>query len=69
VSSPLPVSASIYVRILNDIENFGIHDFWAVPRVGETIRLNRSDADHTITVRSVEHNLGPFGHSVRLICD
>lgn len=67
MSRDAPLAAGVYVQILDKVEFFGVHSLWAVPRVGETVRLVRHDVEHTLTVVSVEHDLR-MGHGIVLNC-
>lgn len=53
---------------MDGTEFFGVHEFDPLPRVGEVVELMRHDADHTLTVREVRHNVGRLGHGITLVC-
>lgn len=68
MSSTSPFAIAVYVRILDEVEFFGVHDFQMVPRTGETVELSRHDVDHTLEVLSVKHNIKLGGHGVTITC-
>lgn len=63
------LAASVQVRILDEVEFLGVHEFHTLPRVGEGLNLTRHNVGHRLTVREITHKIGVFGHSITLVCD